>query len=704
MRSLLLGLQRGSSSAVTNSIGTPSFSGDITAKEITDLCHSLQSKFQQAIVAIEEESTTSTASWESTFQALSLALGETAEVSAVVTLPSMTHGNALARQASTNAKDSLKTMLDETFARPQLFQALKSLPVSKWENERLAFRMMANFQRNGCALLLPQREELLQKRKWIEETCSAFITCINENKDTLYFSDLELEGVTNLDQFPIDGNTNKRSVVLKAPFTAPILQFAKNPSTRKAAAVAVAQKCQSENTDRFLNTLQKRHEAAVLLGYESHAHYMLETKMAKSPERAQEFLLDLLEKLQEQRNKDLQILLKLKCNDKDYIYGGDDKTTLQPWDVNYYIQKYKATLGVDEAELQNYFPLDHVQNEILAIYEELLNLKFVQVQDAEIWHPDVECYAVLPAKEDTNTNNKNNNAPLGYFYFDIYPRPGKYSHQCVYPLRPSYTLRNGERVPPVCVNIGNLSRGSSSGSTKPSMLRFREVETFFHEFGHVMHCVLAQSSDSLQAWAWSAVPWPGGVEQDFLEVPSMMLENFVWQPETLKRLSKHGKNGTPLPDSMIEALCKSRSAMEGYSRCRYLAMALYDLKVHSSGPGPYEYKGNSYNDAIDLYNVMIKDIAGVPTIPGTFPVASWFHLMMGYDAGYYSYIWSEAFAADLFSEFEKRQGKTVIDPILGRKYRDTILSPCAMLDGDTMLQNFLGRPASNQAFLTRILE
>jgi thimet oligopeptidase len=142
--------------------------------------------------------------------------------------------------------------------------------------------------------------------------------------------------------------------------------------------------------------------------------------------------------------------------------------------------------------------------------------------------------------------------------------------------------------------------------------------------------------------------------------------------------------------------------MEGYTRSRYLAMAFYDLKVHS-GPGPYLYNGETY-DAEKLYDVMMTDISGVPTIPGTFPVASWYHPMMGYDAGYYSYIWSETLAADLFSEFENSESTTVINSVLGAKYRETILSPCAMLDGSSMLRNFLGREASNEAFLKRVIE
>ena len=162
-----------------------------------------------------------------------------------------------------------------------------------------------------------------------------------------------------------------------------------------------------------------------------------------------------------------RLLLDLKKSD---IIGNDDcdHVTLDPWDIAYYTTKHKMVHGVDEASLRQYFPLDHVKATILSIYEELLGLKYEHIVDAKVWHDDVECYAVKSAEDGEL---------LGYFYLDIFPRTGKYSHQCVYPLRPSYTVSEESRVLPACVNIGNLT---PSREGAPSLLLFREVETFFH--------------------------------------------------------------------------------------------------------------------------------------------------------------------------------------------------------------------------------
>jgi len=184
----------------------------------------------------------------------------------------------------------------------------------------------------------------------------------------------------------------------------------------------------------------------------------------------------------------------------------------------------------------------------------------------------------------------------------------------------------------------------------------------------------------------------------------MMLENFVWCPEILRRLSRHVSDGRCLSDETIDALSKSRFLMTGYSRCKYLAMALYDLKVHSGNGPEYEFDGKMY-DAVKLYNVMIEKYTGIAPTTGSFAAASWFHLLMGYDAGYYGYIYSKTYAADLFSQFEELslEDRSVIDCDLGRKYREMILSPGATLDGATMLRNFLGRDASKDAFTRRDL-
>ena len=581
----------------------PSFSfNKTTSTSIKEEADNIQYKFTTAINSIKSQPS---------FILLSQALGDASAASARVTLPSMIHDNADVRAASHAQKDRLKTMFDEAFSDEELYNSLLTIADSKSdtsnnndEDIRFQKNILKMFHRNGCGSTSDQATTIESKRIQIEETCSAFCAEINEHDGYLLFTAEQLDGVDDIDRFPKDENTKKIKIGLKAPSTLPLLKFAKSSDTRRQVMEALSKKCQKENTPRFLEVIQLRDECAKLLGYSNHAHYMCEVKMVGTPEKAKEFLLKLVEAYRPKCKQELDLLIEQKKKD----IGGEN-VKLDPWDIAYYTRMYKANeSGVDEQVLRQYFPLEHVKSTILSIYEELLGLKFERV-DAKVWHEDVECFAVCCATEGT---------VLGHVYFDIFPRPGKYSHQCVYPLSPSYSTENGGRVLPACVNIGNLTPSREGAS----LLLFREVETFFHEFGHAMHSVLTSSKHSLHSWTWSAAPWPGGVEQDFLEVPSMMLENFVWSPEVLKRLSKHISDGSSLSEETIKALSKSRFLMTAYGKMKYLAMSLYDLKVHS-GPGPYEFEGDEY-DAEELYNVMIEKYTGISPLPGSFAVASWF--------------------------------------------------------------------------------
>ena len=654
---------------------------DISAIELRKYTEKIRQEFVRTIQSIENGETKE----EDALIDFSLAVARLSVQSAYATLPGMTHGSALLRAESQRGKDELKSAFDDAFSSERLAEVIKVASAQKLSDgdERFRTLLIDSFKRKGCGNA--RRDLVCENFREIERRCSEFASTINEDRTFVLYDEEELTGVPDLKQYE-RFDDGKVKVTLKAPDVMPVLQFCANAKAREKLARAKNTQCQEKNTKLFLETVKLRHETANLLGYENHASYMLEPKMAKTPANAIQFLEDILNRSQSRLKKDLEILLELKRKEE-----GNDVNKIEPWDIAYYTRAYKATLGVDEAEIRNYFPLEHTRDAILSTYEKLLNVTFKKEIEAEVWHDEVECYAVY--------ENENNSTPAGFFYLDLYPREGKYSHQCVYPLRPSFVDNDGKVVPPACVNIGNLSR--STDPTKPSLLRFREVETFFHEFGHVMHCVLSKSKHSMQAWAWSAVPWPGGVEQDFLEVPSMMLENFVWRREVLETLSKHIETGDALPRKTIENLSKSRFVMDGLNRCRFIAMAMYDLKIHSSAGPLYEFNGEKDLNAIDLYNEMTKSMSGIDYIEGAFPVASWFHPMMGYDAGYYGYLWSEAFAADLFAEFENSK-HGVLDASLGKKYRECILAPCATLDGNTMLENFLNRKPSLDAFVTRM--
>jgi len=285
-------------------------------------------------------------------------------------------------------------------------------------------------------------------------------------------------------------------------------------------------------------------------------------------------------------------------------------------------------------------------------------------------------------------------AELGEFYLDIFQRDGKYSHQCVYPIRGSYRSWAARQTPAV-INIGNMSKPTA---TEPSLLRWGEVQTFFHEFGHVCHAILTNTDQSVHSWTWPVVPAPGGVEMDFLEVPSMMFQNWIYHRSVVDRLSKHHKTGERLPEEKVKKLIALRDFNLGLKEQRYLAMALFDVIAHSSAP-PYNYGGKTDLEVNDLFDAIMKDVGHRDGIPDTNYVCSWYHMIQGYDVGYYGYLWAEVFAQDINAMFmpEGESGPMNFD--LGAKFRRYVLEPGASKPAQEMLTDFLGRPPNEEAYL-----
>jgi len=474
-------------------------------------------------------------------------------------------------------------------------------------------------------------------------------------------------------------------VTLKAPDTVPIMTLAKSEEARKRLGSALASKCEAENSPIFEEVLSLRRQAAKALGQPSWAHRELAQQMTATPELAIEFLRTLLDRLGPLQENDISILRKLKSQ-------SGTSTDLGMWDIAFFSQLHKQSLGVSELEVRQYFPLTHVVSASLDLYAQLFSLTFTRAAaddaDVPVWHEEVEAYAVHDAESGELQ---------GYLYLDLFPRAGKYSHQCVYPLRPGYVRADGSRSTSACVMVANLSRASSDGT--PALLRWREVETFLHELGHCVHCVSTRPTYSTFAWAWSSVPWIAGVETDFLEVPSMLMENWAYDPRVLARLSCHHLTGEALPEALQADIIKTRDVLAGLARRRYLLLALYDLAAHSrsADDAAYEWNGTAHATIEELYTAMFDDIVGLPADAG-FPPASWLHPMMGYSAAYFSYIKSESVAADILTTF----GDDLLDEALGKKLRAALLAPGGSQSGADMLETFLGRAPSPEPFLRRL--
>ena len=329
--------------------------------------------------------------------AFSLALGEASAASARLTLPSMVHEDQDVRRQSNQIKDNLASMFAQASSDIELFNVFAAAASSSSSSAETQ-HILSIMAQSGCSgnQTADHREKLAMIREEIERLCTEFCECINENSDYLLFSDDELAGVEDLERYPVDETTKKRRVTLKAPYTLPILKSAVESETRRAVLQAMSTKCQDENTRRFERVLELRQQSVDIMKlYTCHAEHKLATKMART-DVALSFLTDMIATYKSKLESETKLLVQLKRLELGISSDDDEEVSLDAWDLTFYTSQFKAQFaGVDEAVLRQYFPLEHVKATILSIYEELLGLKFERDFTAQVWHEDVECYAVF---------------------------------------------------------------------------------------------------------------------------------------------------------------------------------------------------------------------------------------------------------------------------------------------------------------------
>lgn len=531
---------------------------------------------------------------------------------------------------------------------------------------KLVKEMLIGFKNSGMDLNDADLEKFKALNKEKAEYIIKFDKNIQEYKDPLAVTQEQLQGLgEDYIQKLSKTDDGKYLVTLDYPDYVPFMQNADDEQARKELEFKFNRRGGQENVELLEKTLTLRREIARLLGYKNHAELRLEDRMAKTPKTVMAFLKDLQKKLKPLGKKEDKEMIAYK-NSKT----GKNSRTLYSWESGYWSNKFrKENLELDSEKIKEYFPSQVVIDGMLDLFGGVFGITFEPV-DIPVWHPDVKAFKI---------KDKASGELVAYFYMDLYPREGKYKHAACFGLVEGEEKQDGTYQIPFVAIVANLNK--PSGDT-PSLLKHSEVETLFHEFGHVLHNALTKAKYS--AFSGTSVSW------DFVEAPSQMLERWAWDPQVLKKISKHYKTGEALPDDLIKRMIAAKNFGAGGMYLRQDFFAQYDMTLHTADTTP---------DTTKLYFELTKKIRGLPLTKGTIPQASFGHIMGGYDAGYYGYLWSEVIAEDFFGEFKKNG---IFNPETGLKFRREILEKGGTLDEEKMVENFLGRPADNKPFLKSI--
>jgi peptidyl-dipeptidase Dcp len=455
-------------------------------------------------------------------------------------------------------------------------------------------------------------------------------------------------------------------ITLQYPSYLPAMTYAENRELRKELALANGKKSfdggEFDNQSLIKEIIKLRQEKAELLGYKNYAEFVLEERMAQSPAKVFEFLNELLEKATPYAQKEIEELKSLAKAD-----GIDE---IQGYDHAFYAEKLrKQKFDIDDEELKPYFQLEKVQDAVFGLAGKLFGLEFKEITDVQKYQEDVKTYEI--------TENGNYKALL---YADYHPRKGKRAGAWMTSYKNQYK-QNGENSRPHISVVCNFTKPTKD---TPSLLTFQEVTTLFHEFGHALHGILADTQ--YPNLSGTSVKW------DFVELPSQFLENYCYEPEFLKTFAKHYQTGEILPTEKIEKLAQSKSFMEGYQTLRQLGFGLLDMAYHTE-------VGALENKSVKEFEVEKTAATSLyPSNPETAASPTFSHIFQGgYSAGYYSYKWAEVLDADAFQYF-KENG--IFNPEIAAKYK-ILLSSGGTKNPMNLYKNFRGREPKVESLLKR---
>ena len=631
-----------------------------------------------------EEITVNTESptFENTLERLSFSGMQLDRISSVFFNLHSAETNDEIQQIAQKTAPKLSAFNNDIILNEKLFERIKNVYEQREklnltaEQQTLLKKTYQNFVRNGALLNETDKQKLreidaelaVESLKFAENVLTetqAYRLHITDEKQLKGLPEGALEAAEQL------ARTESKDgwlFTLDYPSYLPFVTYVENRELREKIVCANGRKAFQQNRHNnekiVLKIVQLRHQRANLLGYKTHADFVLEERMAENPENVQHFLNELLEKSKPAAEKELKELT-------DFAQQTDGISQLQKWDSSYYAEKLKKQkFQLDDELLKPYFELNNVLNGAFEVARRLYGITFKQVNDVDVYHSEVQTYRVYD--EDGSY--------LALFYADFFPRKGKRNGAWMTSFKSQY-IKNGINERPHVSIVCNFTRPTT---TKPSLLTFNEVTTLFHEFGHALHGMLADTV--YPSLSGTSVYW------DFVELPSQIMENWCYEEEALKLFAKHYQTEEIIPMEYVNKIKESANFLEGLATVRQLSFGLLDMGWHAQNP-------SEISDLKTFENQQFASTQMYPDVKDNAMSPSFSHIFNGgYSAGYYSYKWAEVLDADAFAFF-KENG--IFDRQTGQLFRDHILSKGGTENPMELYKRFRGQEPNPEALLKR---
>ncbi|PXY41907.1 peptidase M3 [Flavobacterium cheongpyeongense] len=568
------------------------------------------------------------------------------------------------------------TLNAELFAKIKaVYNQKESLNLNP-EQTTLLDKKYKSFSRNGANLAEDKKDRLREIDKELSKLSLQFGENVLAETNNFELHLTDEKDLSGLPEGTIEAarllakNQEKEGWIftLDYPSYVPFLTYADNRELRKKMAIAFGakgfQKNEFNNEENVLKIAKLRHERANLLGYKTHAHFVLEERMAESPEKVFSFLNDLLAKAKPAAQKEFAELTA-------FAKELDGIEQLEKWDGAYYSEKLKQQLfNLDDEKLKPYFQLEKVLEGAFTVAKKLYGLTFTEVFDIDKYHEEVTTYEVRDA--DNNL--------VSIFYADFFPRKGKRNGAWMTSFKSQY-VKDGVNERPHISNVCNFTKPTE---TKPSLLTFNEVTTLFHEFGHGLHGMLANTT--YPSLSGTSVFW------DFVELPSQIMENWCYEPEALALFANHYETGEIIPIEYVQKIKESASFQEGIATLRQLSFGLLDMAWH--GQDPINITDLKAFETDQFANTQLY-----PDVKENAMSTAFSHIFQGgYSSGYYSYKWAEVLDADAFEYFQE---EGIFNTEVATKFKDNVLSKGGTEHPMTLYKRFRGQEPKPEALLKR---